>query len=384
MSDNALNVYAFQDAIDLLNDYLGQNAAGVTTREMNRAVIQAYDELCAEKKWSHLTRPYSLELPAPESGTLSYNATTGVFTIDTGTFPSWAVGATLSVGDVRYPIATRPSTTTLTPVSTNLPVDDIDTGTTFSIYKNIYTLPENFQSLVNPLDEANISEWSCYVPPDEWEFYNRYDESQGSPVLWTIMADPNFLGRDALHLWPAPDSNRTLEFLGRFYPRGLKRTGYRAADYAGTVSLSGNTITGTSTTFTSDMVGSLIRVSANATTAPDGIDGNNPYETQRIITAYSSATSLTFGGDAVSASTRKYRITDPLDVPRHMLDAVWRGCERKVAHLKGTSEQDRAEVTYSNALRKAKSSDTRNPNARQSCWDSRPIRTEWRQGEDDF
>lgn len=383
MADNALNIYTYQDAVDLLVDYLGGNAEAAAARDVRKAILEAYDELCGEKKWSHLSRPHYVHTELPESGTLAYDSTTGLFTIDTGTFPTWAVGATLSIGDLRVRVATRPSSTTLTAVDSTVPAADIATGTSFTIFTDIITLPENFMSLVKPLDEGNNSSISKFVPADEWAYYTRYDESQGSPLIWTVMADPVYLGRQALHLWPAPDTKRTIGFLGRFYPRMLNFTGYRTADRVGTVSLSGNTITGTSTTFSADMVGSVIRVSANSTAYPEGRGGDNPYQYQRIITAYSSATSLTFGGDAVSASTRKYCITDPVDISRPMLDAFMRGCERKVAHKKGTSEQDRAETTYMNALAKAMSSDSNIPNAAMSCWDVRNRVARWVQGADD-
>lgn len=383
MADNALNIYTYQDAVDLLVDYLGGNAEAASARDVRKAILEAYDELCGEKAWSHLSRTHYVHTELPETGTLAYDSSTGIFTIDTGTFPSWAVGATLSIGDLRVRVATRPSSTTLTAVDSMQPADDIATGTSFTIYTDVITLPETFMSLVKPLDESTGSPECKYVPADEWAYYTRYDESQGSPLIWTIMADPVYLGRQALHLWPAPDTKRTIGFLGRFYPRSLNITGYRTNDRAGTVSLSGNTITGSSTAFSADMVGSVIRVSANSTAYPEGRGGDNPYQYQRIITAYSSATSMTFGGDAVSASTRKYCITDPVDVSRGMLDAFMRGCERKVAHKRGTSEQDRAEQVYMNALIKAKSLDSSTPNARLSAWDVRPRSARWIQGEDD-
>lgn len=383
MADNALRIYTYQDAVDLLVDYLGGNAEAAATRDVRKAVLEAYDELCGEKRWSHLSRSHYLQTELPETGTLAYDAGTNMFTIDSSTFPTWAAGATLSVGDLRCRITTRNSSTTLTPHESTTPADDIATGTTFTIYKDVITLPENFISLVKPLDESNSSANCHYVTPDEWAYYSRYDQSQGSPVAWTIMADPIYLGRQAVHLWPAPDTKRTIGFLGRFYPRRLKYSGYRTAERVGTVSLSGNTITGTSTTFTSDMVGALIRISENGTDYPDGEGGNSPYEYQRIITAYSSATSLTFGGDAITASGRRYCISDPIDLDRPVMDAFWRGCERKVAHKKGTAEQDRAEGTYASALAKALALDSKFPSAKMSCWDTRNTGARWVQGEDE-
>lgn len=384
MADNALNIYTYQDAVDLLVDYLGGNAEAAAARDVRKAVREAYDELCGERMWSHFSRTHYLHSETAVEGTFAYDATTNLFTIDSGTWPTWAAGATLSYGDVRFRITTRNSSTTLTPHESTTPVDDIATGASFTMYKDILTLPETFMSLVRPMDESNDSTKVQYIPPEEWAYYTRYDESQGQALLWTIMADPIYLGRQAVHLWPAPDTRRTIAFLGRFYPRSLLRTGYRSGERVGTVSLSGNTITGTNTAFTSDMVGSVIRISENGTVAPDGIGGDNPYQYQRIITSYSSATSMDFGGDAVSASTRKYTISDPIDVSRSMIDAFWRGCERRVSNKKGTAAMQVAERDYMIALSKAKSSDSNIPSGVMSCWDAKPQSARWVQGGDDF
>lgn len=383
MADNAQNIYAYQDAIDLLVDYLDGNAAEVMSRNTRRAIVEAYDELCAAKNWSHFTRLYPVQAYEPETGTFSYVAATKTYTIDTGSWPVWAAGATLVYGENRYRIQSRPSSTTL--IGTELsPFEDIATGAEFTIVKDIFTLPETFMSLVKPRSNANDDFNAKYVTPHEWADFQRLDNSTGSPLIWTIMADPVYVGRQAMFVWPSPDADGEIVFTGRFFPRTLKFTGYRANERVGTVSLSGNTITGTGTAFTEDMVGSLIRVSSDGTTHPDGKDGNNPYVYQRIITGYSSATSLTFGGDAVSASGKKYVITDPIDVDRTMINALWRACEAKVAHKKSSAAEAVATAAYREALAGAKASDSRIPNGVMSAWDVRATGTQWVQGEDDL
>jgi hypothetical protein len=385
-SDSADNIYAYQDAVDRAVDYLGGNALAQASREIRTGIIEAYDELCGDREWRHFVRPYRIKTELPETGTLSYSASTGLFTIDTGSWPSWAEGATLSVGEVRYRLVSAGGGSTVSCDSNLCPVDDIATGTSFTIFKDIYTLPDNFLSLNRPTDENSGSLWAMYHTPDAWLQLTRYSESTGSPVAWTIMADPVYLGRQAVHFWPAPDSQRTLDMIAKLAPRNINLTGFRSEERVGTVAVSGNTVTGTSTQFTSAMIGSLLRISSDGTNYPDGRGGNNPYAYQRIITAVASATSCTIGGTAISTSGKKYCVTDPLDISRPMLDAFWRGIERKLAgSKKGLQTAQMADGLYMTALNKARAADS-SVSQRRSAWDSTigfGVQV-WKDGEDDF
>ncbi len=382
MADNAQNIYTFQDAIDLLVDFTGNNQGSNISREMRKAVLEAYDELVGQKDWRHFQRPSRLQTYEPETGTLSYDLATNTFTIDSGTFPSWAEGATISIGVVRYRVASRPTTTTVTATSEQAPIADIATGTDFTIFKDILTLPDSFQAMSPPKGEGGSAFWTHYVTPEQWHYLSRMDGTTGEIVVWTVMPDPIYSGRQAVYLWPAPHESATLDYLGKFYPRRLFFSGYRPSDRVGTISVSGNTVTGTNTAFTAAMVGSILRISEDGTNHPEGVGGLYPYQHQRLITAYSSATGLTVGGDSLGTlTTRKYTVSDPLNVSRGMLNALWRGCERKISYKKGTAAQAAAEAAYTQALRDAMADDepARGP---RSCWDQsygQPIQY-WIQG----
>jgi hypothetical protein len=370
MADNAQNIATFQDAIDLLVDFTGSNQGANISREMRKSVLEAYDELVGKKDWRHFVRPDRLQTYEPETGTLAYDLATNTFTIDGGTFPSWAEGATISIGDVRYRVASRPTTTTATAVPSQAPFDDIATGTEFTIFKDILTLPDNFQAMSAPKGEGGSAFWTHYVSPAKWHQLARADGSTGEVLCWTIMPDPVFSGRQAVHLWPAPHADSSIDYLGKFYPRRLFYSGYRPTDRVGTVSVSGNTVTGTNTAFTAEMVGSILRIGEDGTNHPEGAGGLYPYQHQRYITAYSSATSITIGGTSPGTlTTRKYVVTDPIDVSRPMLNALWRACELRMAYKKGGASLAAAKEEYTQALRDAMQADEPNRSPR-SCWDS--------------
>jgi hypothetical protein len=366
MADNVDNIATYQDASDRLVRYLEGNSAAVF--DIRTAILEAYEELCGAAEWKHFVRPYAIEVVLPVTGTCSYSASTGQFTIDTGTWPSWAAGATISIGDGRYRIRTRTSSTVLTADASLRPVDDIDALTEFLIFKDIYTLPDNFMEIAEPRTRGS-SFWNRYVSPDEWHFQTHTSGATGTSWLHTIMADPYNTGRLALHLAPAPDVHTTINFIAKFHPRRLKRSGARSSEYTGTVSTTGATITGTGTAFTSDMVGSIIRFSENGTEKPDGLGGLVPYQYQRLIDTFSSTTSLTYSGDAFTdVAGRKFVISDPIDVGRSMLPAFWRACELKLCVKKGLPQYSQADREYTKALRIAMEANSVSYMGR-SCWD---------------
>lgn len=369
MADNAQNISTFQDAIDLLVDFTGSNQGSNISREIRKAVLEAYDDLVGRKDWRHFARPARLQAYAPETGTLAYDLATNTFTIDADTFPTWAEGATLSIGEVRYRVASRPTSTTLTATSEQAPIADIATGTAFTIFKDILTLPDSFQAMSPPKGEGGSAFWTHYISPAAWHQLSRSADSTGEVVCWTVMPDPIYSGRQAVYLWPAPDDDLTIDYLGKFYPRRLFYSGYRPNDRVGTISVSGNTVTGTNTAFTAAMVGSILRISEDGTNHPEGVGGLYPYEHQRYITAYSSATSITIGGTSPGTlTTRKYTVSDPIDVSRAMLNALWRGCERNISYKKGGASLASADQKYAEALQNAINDDepARGP---RSCWD---------------
>ena len=75
---------------------------------------------------------------------------------------------------------------------------------------------------------------------------------------------------------------KTLDLVYRRRPRELHHSGNASGDYVGTVSVTaGSTaITGASTTFTSSMEGSIIRLSSG-TTKPTDWSGSNPRKEER-------------------------------------------------------------------------------------------------------
>jgi len=122
------------------------------------------------------------------------------------------------------------------------------------------------------------------------------------------------------------------------------------------------TVTGTDTAFTSKMVGSVLRVSGDATYHPEGLAGMHPYVMEAMITSVPSATALFAHSPEVSAANAgsKYLITDILDISPSMYTALLSGAEVWVSRLLGKNIEGATGV-YGRDLRLAYEADTLAP-----------------------
>lgn len=369
------HTYTFQDAIDRTEDFVTSGGGNGQNRILKQSVLEAYDELCQAKDWQYFNRLYRVQVYAAVTGTCSYTSSNRTFTIDSGTWPTWATaGATIRINSINHLIRERTSGTNLLADENQCPQDDIASGESFEILRNYYRLPVDFMAMSEPLDENEFC-IANYVSPQVWAWAQRYESQQSSPWQWTIMPDPFENGRMAIAVTPGYDTDRTIEFIMKRRPRPLIYDGKATFCRAGTVSCTTATITGSSTTFESNMAGCVMRIArASATTNPDGQGGNNPFERQAYISQDVSITDTSCGVEADwSFSGRKYTISDPLDLSPAMMTAFFRGCELKVATKLSLKTLPQAQQNYMMALKIARENDSPIRIAR-SCWDRPALR----------
>jgi hypothetical protein len=365
------SIATYQDAIDYLVDYANQNAAAGAMRPLRRAILDAYDDIVNARSWKYLSRHYRIELSTPATGTCSYDSATGVFTIDSDSWPEWAELSMIEIGDVRSLVKTRTSDTALLADDTIRPIDDIDTGAEFTLYRCVYPLPFDFRRMHRPLDEYQDT-FLDYVDLSEWLRLGRYQLYTGAmPRSFAVSGHPYQPGRFVLLLQPTGDYDRTCDFTYQRYPRPLNYTGKEAPSNSGTIQALGTTIAGITTAFEEGMVGAILRYGRTASQYPDGRGGNNPFFQQVFIASYTSASELssheTITNSDIENNPYKYTISDPLDLDRGMLDAFWRMCEFKLSQKLKLAGVDRAERDAMIALQKAKSSDSKSSSPR-TAW----------------
>jgi hypothetical protein len=337
---------------DLMSHLIRGEQSGSRAKQqewVKEACQGAYNSVCFQHEWDYYLKEYRIHIDAPYStGTITYDHTGGaserLLTLASGTWPSWAKYGRVRISNYIHDVYDRLSDTTLQLHDNINPGEDIAAGTSYSIYRNHYPLPEDFLSMYWPCLENTI--WkSWYITPSEWVQRERFVRASGTPVAWTIMANPDKTTDFAIILDPPPDAAQPFSFLYRRRPRTIRWSGIE--DQAINPTLSGSaaasTLT-TSTTLPSSMVGSILRISGSilsSTTPPTGLGGSNPFEEQHRIKSISTTT-VTLDGttldNAYSAGTAML-VSDPIDISHEMLDALLAECRSNMAEFGAPLEE---------------------------------------------
>lgn len=356
------------DAIEFLSDrFESIDQSDRVNRLTSVAVRTAYRDLPNRLSWAYYKRRITLVTAAPYStGTIEYDHTGGsserLVTLTSGTWPTWAKYGTLKIGDVSYKVASRVSSTAITLDADNNPGEDVASGTSYSLTRSLYPLPNGFR-VVSGLFDVTQNRELQNVSPGEIVALGIGDMTAGAPRCWTVrglVAD--YPGQVAIEFWPPPSDARAIEVALGNQGRELLLP---ASVTAGTVTVSsGDTsVTGSGTSFSSDCVGSIIRFSSAAVNTPTGLHGLYPYSHQSVITARSSTTAITIADAAPQAFTGvKYVISDPIDIePGSMLTYFLKACSYELGSLLSIDPRKLAilESERMEALRMAASADHR-------------------------
>lgn len=355
-------VFSYADAVDSLFAYCaGMDRDSADHPQMRRAVMEAYREVTAKRSWSNLSKTGRIHLRAAYStGTITYTSSTRALLLVDGTWPSWAKDASVLIDDIVSDI-TSVDGLTATLDAVLCPRDDVDAGTSYSVFPRWYALPNDFASMSTPLPETGIWSSMHYVSPEEMAAWTRNNSDSSEIRRWTVRAPDDLLGSMALFVHPPADTDTTLDFPYKREPRPLRYSGHADNDSTGTITATAasDAIVGVSTAFASGMVGSLLRIGSD-TARPEGVQGANPYVEQRVIASVTDSTNLTLDA-AVSASASGvgYQIADPIDFHGDVWTALLRCAEKYLAVSRNFADRDRAERIAYEALRQAAVVDTR-------------------------
>lgn len=201
-----------------------------------------------------------------------------------------------------------------------------------------------------------------YVNPTEWERLIASQFKNLVRIVWTILPSKALPDRWELKIFNgwAYDSYVTLTYRRR--PRDLRFTGWEPQARAGTVTVDGSSIHGTDTKFSNLMIGSLVRLSADATKHPESLAGMNGYSDEALVYSVQGPTELSAwspGGHIQYLGT-KYVITDYLDISPQMYTALLSGAEVWLARLAGKNVEGAMGV-YGRDLRLAFEQDAKAP-----------------------
>ncbi len=369
---NLALVRTVSDALAHLRDWAGVTNDQNTVRMAYRAVRESLEELATIRVWSYYKRRLRFATVASYStGTITYTHSTLTLTLASGTWPSWSARGTVVIADVHYPVQSRSSDSVLILDPNHNPGANVAAGTSYQIYRDSYTLPRDFQSVLTEIRDLDDVNRLTYVTSQDFQNYSDYQPDPGDPKVFTVMRERAYLGQDAvdatmhdmaIYLRPPPNTARTYDGIYKCRPRDFSVP--NGSYSTGTVTNSSTAVTGSGTTWTqANMLGAIFRFGTQSA-APGGREHTNKYVVQRYVTAVNSATSLDLDSDPGQTFTSvKYEISDPLDVePGAMYRALLRRAEYELAiqrHKDDPKAIEVAEARWLRACREAMAADNR-------------------------
>lgn len=335
-----------------------------------RAVLEAYTELPARRRWRYYWRPFTIPTVAQyNTGTIEYVYTGGAYerqvTLTSGTWPAAADTYALIISGARYGIEARKSSTVLTLRETDCPVSDLASGSSYYLVKDTYPLPASVRNIDYLYDVAAPGRMLPQVQPDSILRERRLVRTSAVPLMYSVYRDEHYASGLALHFAPSCTSARTYQAYSQMLPQEL--TVLEETNGTVTVSSGGTTVTGTSTNFTSNMVGAVLRFSSSGSVKiPTGLMGETdknrlePYAMQRVIRSVTSTTELELEQAADAAYTGSgYRISSRIDIePGAMRNAFLRACEAFFSPQDRKGQEQRL-AAYERALAHAMYADQR-------------------------
>lgn len=349
-------LWTFADAVEHVLDTASASGAAQQRRKARRAVLNAYRRFPLEDDWTYFLRRGQFTTEASQTaGTIAYEHTGGTYerqlTLSSATWPTNARYGMVEIADVPYFIEDRKSTTVVTLRIDSNPGADVDAGTAYTYWRNVYPVPLDFRAIKELRDLSNTGRPVSYANADE---LLDLQSANGSPQSWQDAFTLRSAGDDydslSFELQPPPSEAVTFAYLYWADARPLQLFAASEEYSTGTVSVSGTTVTGSGTTWAERMEGCVIRFPASGTsTVPTGVSGgrtssgnenDNPYAEYRVVQSVASTTSLTIDQSLTGTySGVKYTIGDPLDLDyKVMLDAFLALCEWEFAVI---TKQDR-------------------------------------------
>ncbi len=356
----------YQDMVEHVLDRFDVPRNHRNARMARRAVNTATRTFANYGTWKRFVRIHKFQTNAPEENvTATYTESTRAVTRASGSWPTWAGDGQIKIGTETYQVQERTSATVLTIRPEFTPGDDVASGNT-TLSQNLYLLPTDVDEITELLDEnwEIALEYGSDGDAHAWDVLDSL--GIGEPHTYSIVGHPNQLGRMAFRVTPSP---QTARIYSASYFRRVSAT-HIAREEAGTITIDGSptattTVTGTSTAFSSNMVGCVLRVgstSASPGPAVGGLDETDiTAQEERIITAVTNATTLTVDS-AISSdySDVKYTISSLVDLDQTSVrDALFRLAESEFARSTSRNDADQVMGEFWRALEIAKAGDVR-------------------------
>lgn len=316
-------IRTFDDAVQYGLQYLGSGNAATNEAVVSakRAAVQSLDTIATEAEWSYYLREARITTEAPYStGTVQYVASTRALTLAGGTWPTWAASGLILISDQWYEVESRDSDTVLTLRSGAAPTGDISTDTAFIIYQEQYDLPDDFARMMEPV--VHRQNYLKILSPHEILVQRSISPSSGTPLFASITGKRTGRQGIVLRIWPMPSGNEVIHYLYRRHPSSPNV--YQLSDGSVTTTAGSTTVTGTGTSWTSALVGCVLRIGTDSINKPGSVVDPYPAQHEAYIESVASATSLVLSSAPnFTAERRAYLISSAIDLDERVLGDLY-------------------------------------------------------------
>lgn len=341
------DIWTFQDIVEHILDVFDNSRSGRPLRMARRAAREALRELHMSHRWSYYNISHFFRTKAQQTaGTIEYiHAGTGTGTgsearsvvLSGATWPSDVVDYKIIIDGTHYAIESRVDDDEITLPENENPGADVDAGTSYTLYKQTYSLPIGIAEMGMLVDLDNNRQ--VPIIASDARVARKYFSRDTPDTPWHVSfgGGPVYLNDLSVTFVPPPNSERDYRLTYQRQPKMLETEIYSTG--TATVASGSTSVTfGGEASLTDRHVGSVIRFGSSTqdpTPVPGAIDGtDNPFTDQAVI--------LSQDGDSCTLDTAvnkaysgvKYSISDPVDIEiGSHLTAFQRLCEATYADL---------------------------------------------------
>lgn len=169
-------------------------------------------------KWSFL-RPLTTLTTSASYSTGTIAISSGVVTLTSGTWPSWAAQGEITVGGNTYTVNTRDSDSQITLDDTSSD-NDVAAGTSYQLGRPTYDLPDNVAYIIGPFTyrpgSATLYGPIEQISVEEVRAHRQWTDVISRPQVYTMepldYAPTTGSPRWRVRFWPTPDAAYVLEY----------------------------------------------------------------------------------------------------------------------------------------------------------------------------
>lgn len=340
-------LWTFQDAVEQALDRFDVQTEERSLRQLKLCVKEVNRDMCEWHDWQYYMTTHVFRTDAPVEETVAYDASTRQATIDSGTWPSWALYGFLVIGGTKPQVVSVNDAGTILTLDETAPTSNLLTGTAVTISRDSYEMPTNSRKnfdLLNIRDQS--SPWVVRYAPEGFvqfidrSFYWRYTQTVGglplpyydTPQFWTVGRDTRYDSGYSIRFAHIPNTSYPYSFSYFRDPRELRF--YKETT---TVSVSSDVATFPAGFLKADMEGSIVRIAENSK-EPTAVWGSadpdvelNPFLYQRVlknVNTGAGTAELDGGGDDVTDAGAI--VSDPLDIDYEVMQTAFCAAVDKV------------------------------------------------------